>query len=116
MPWNEAPRGDRTGPLTSPWYPFEAASSGKANAHDATAVGVLVDSIASFRNPPVHRGPLLSRRVAVSPRQFFAFAAPVTRLMYSTSLAMYGVPSGRKMSWNQSGGSAVYCCFHESHG
>ena len=34
-------------------------------------------------------------------------ALPVTLRMNATSAASYGVPSGRKMSWNQTGGSAA---------
>ena len=34
-------------------------------------------------------------------------AWPVILRMNATSAALYGVPSGRKMSWNQTGGSAA---------
>src|ERR1700722_1243439 len=33
----------------------------------------------------------------------------------SVSFALYGVPSPRKISWNQSGGSSGYSFSHESH-
>ena len=36
--------------------------------------------------------------------------------MNATSAGSYGCPFARKMSWNQTRGSAVYSLFQESHG
>jgi len=35
------------------------------------------------------------------------FRVPVTARMYSTSVELYGQPSGWKMSWNHTEGSSV---------
>src|SRR3954449_9900591 len=41
---------------------------------------------------------------------------PVTERIYFTSSSRYGLPSTRKMSWNQTGGSDAYGFCQESHG
>ena len=59
--------------------------------------------------------PLRARTIYLSNRALFA--TPVSDRMRSTSSCRYGVPSARKISWNQTVGSrSTYGRFHESHG
>ena len=90
---------------------------------DRRAAGECSSGTPPPRTPSEAAAPARAPRAAPPPRAASTgarprggYRVPVRERMRSTSAWRYGVPSVRKMSWNQTGGSVGYAFSHESQG